>query len=87
MTGDRTDGISVFVVGWTGMTAGGSKRRSSIARITDCDECRWRTVVQLSELIEKTVQGLGLRHFVIGAAIAGVLFVTLILTLVKFVTR
>jgi hypothetical protein len=36
---------------------------------------------------EEAVEGLSLRHFVIGAVIAGALFVTLVLTLVKIVTR
>ena len=45
------------------------------------------TAMRRSSDHDETVQGLGLRHFVIGAAIAGVVFVTLILTLVKFVTR
>lgn len=36
---------------------------------------------------EETVQGLSLRHFAIGAVIAGIVFVTLVLTVVKLVTR
>ena len=36
---------------------------------------------------EEAVKGLTLKHFAIGAAIAGALFVTLVLTLVKLVTR
>ena len=36
---------------------------------------------------EETVKGLSLRHFAIGAAIAGILFISFVLTIVKLVTR
>ena len=45
------------------------------------------TAMRRSRDHDETVQGLSLRHFAIGAAIAGIVFVTLILTLVKLVTR
>ena len=45
------------------------------------------TAMRRSRDHEETVKGLSLRHFAIGAAIAGIVFVTLILTVVKLVTR
>jgi hypothetical protein len=45
------------------------------------------TAMRRSRDHEETVKGLSLRHFAIGAVVAGALFVTLVLTLVKFVTR